>query len=80
MSALDDAIDAHLKGTCISPWTSHDFVHRAYNWDNIAGRTQRVYDNVKEQPLQSTGHLFRKYEPFLNLHFGMIKMNLTLFC
>nr|CAG4634752.1 EOG090X0515 [Alona affinis] len=61
VSAIDSAIEAHQNGRCISPWTSHQFIHRAYNWVDIAERTQRVYDNVKNQPAQSAGQLFRKY-------------------
>nr|SVE76351.1 EOG090X0515 [Daphnia longispina] len=57
VSALDDAIDSHLKGTCMSPWDCHQFIHRTYNWVDIATRTQSVYDNVKQQPSLSVGKL-----------------------
>nr|CAG4641651.1 EOG090X0515 [Eurycercus lamellatus] len=61
VSALDEAIQAQLMGTCISPWTSHEFIHRVYNWVDIAARTQLVYDDVHRQPSSSIGKLFRKY-------------------
>ncbi|XP_046437369.1 phosphatidylinositol N-acetylglucosaminyltransferase subunit A-like isoform X1 [Daphnia pulex] len=57
VSALDDAIDSHLKGTCMSPWECHQFIHRTYNWVDIATRTQLVYDDVKQQPSLSVGKL-----------------------
>nr|SVE78827.1 EOG090X0515 [Daphnia lumholtzi] len=60
VSALDDAIDAHLKGTCMSPSACHQFIHRTYNWLDIATRTQLVYDNVKKQPNSSVGKLLRR--------------------
>nr|CAG4636967.1 EOG090X0515 [Ceriodaphnia reticulata]SVE72903.1 EOG090X0515 [Ceriodaphnia reticulata] len=61
VSALDDAIDSHLKGTCMSPWDCHQFIHRTYNWVDIASRTQSVYDNVQKQPSSSVGKLLCKY-------------------
>nr|SVE83043.1 EOG090X0515 [Daphnia magna] len=65
VSALDDAIDSHLKGTCMSPSTCHQFIHRTYNWLDIATRTQLVYDNVKKQPNSSVGKLLRSYSDYL---------------
>ncbi len=62
VSALDDAIDSHLKGTCMSPWDCHQFIHRTYNWVDIASRTQSVYDIVQQQPSSSVGKLLCKYE------------------
>nr|SVE79457.1 EOG090X0515 [Daphnia magna]SVE80085.1 EOG090X0515 [Daphnia magna]SVE80698.1 EOG090X0515 [Daphnia magna]SVE81282.1 EOG090X0515 [Daphnia magna]SVE82466.1 EOG090X0515 [Daphnia magna] len=62
VSALDDAIDSHLKGTCMSPSACHQFIHRTYNWLDIATRTQLVYDNVKKQPNSSVGKLLRRYQ------------------
>nr|SVE70389.1 EOG090X0515 [Daphnia similis]SVE71644.1 EOG090X0515 [Daphnia similis] len=62
VSALDDAIDSHLKGTCMSPSACHQFIHRTYNWLDIATRTQLVYDNVKRQPNSSVGKLLRRYQ------------------
>jgi len=62
VSALDDAIDSHLKGTCMSPWDCHQFIHRTYNWVDIATRTQSVYDNVKQQPTLSVGKLLCRYK------------------
>nr|SVE74148.1 EOG090X0515 [Daphnia barbata] len=61
VSALDDAIDSHLKGTCLSPSACHQFIHRTYNWVDIATRTQLVYENVKQQPSSSVGKLLRRY-------------------
>nr|CAG4650931.1 EOG090X0515 [Simocephalus serrulatus]SVE94203.1 EOG090X0515 [Simocephalus serrulatus] len=61
VSALDDAIDAHLKGTCMSPLACHRFIDRTYNWVDIATRTQSVYDNVQRQPNLSVGKLLCKY-------------------
>nr|SVE84223.1 EOG090X0515 [Daphnia pulex] len=62
VSALDDAIDSHLKGTCMSPWECHQFIHRTYNWVDIATRTQLVYDDVKQQPSLSVGKLLCRYK------------------
>jgi len=62
VSALDKAIDCHLKGTGLSPSARHEFIQRTYNWTNIANRTELVYDNVHHQPVLTTGQLLRKYE------------------
>nr|SVE73522.1 EOG090X0515 [Daphnia atkinsoni] len=86
VSALDDAIDSHLKGTCMSPSACHQFIHRTYNWVDIATRTQLVYDNVKKQPSSSVGKLLRRYRtcgpiagPFFVLIFTMCHILLQFF-
>lgn len=86
VSALDDAIDSHLKGTCMSPSACHQFIHRTYNWLDIATRTQLVYDNVKKQPNSSVGKLLRRYRtcgpvagPFFVLIFTICHILLQFF-
>ncbi|XP_032780902.2 phosphatidylinositol N-acetylglucosaminyltransferase subunit A isoform X2 [Daphnia magna] len=86
VSALDDAIDSHLKGTCMSPSACHQFIHRTYNWLDIATRTQLVYDNVKKQQNSSVGKLLRRYRtcgpvagPFFVLIFTICHILLQFF-
>nr|SVE75090.1 EOG090X0515 [Daphnia dolichocephala] len=86
VSALDDAIDSHLKGTCMSPSACHQFIHATYNWVDIATRTQLVYENVKQQPSSSVGKLLRRYRncgpiagPFFVLIFTICHILLQFF-
>ena len=62
MTALDEAIQAYLNKTCLSPHQCHEFVKQTYNWLDIARRTEKVYDIVHNMPITSIGDLFLKYQ------------------
>ena len=36
------------------PWAANEFVSRAYNWRNVAARTETVYERVSSEAKPST--------------------------
>nr|CAG4649287.1 EOG090X0515 [Scapholeberis mucronata]SVE93584.1 EOG090X0515 [Scapholeberis mucronata] len=86
VSALDDAIDSHLRGTCMSPWDCHRFIDGTYNWVDIATRTELIYNTIKKQPNTSVGQLLCRYRncgpiagPFFVLIFTLCYVLLQFF-
>jgi len=35
-----------LRGTAVDPFEAHECVRKLYTWQNVAKRTERVYDLV----------------------------------
>ena len=47
---LEEAVRAVLEDGSPDPWLGNQFVSRAYNWRNVAGRTEAVYNKVRSRP------------------------------
>ena len=47
---LLQAVKSVIQGQTPDPWLGNQFVSRAYNWRNVAGRTEAVYNNVRSLP------------------------------
>nr|CAG4643914.1 EOG090X0515 [Lepidurus arcticus] len=62
VSALDVAIEATMKGEAVEPFECHRIISRAYDWNNIAVRTQNVYDFVSRSPDPTLGARLLRYK------------------
>lgn len=50
LAGLERAIDRHRRGDVVPPSEAHARVSRMYRWENVAERTQRVYDAIDNDP------------------------------
>jgi len=50
VSGLEGAIQAFKNGTDTSPWTVHFYIDKHYSWDDVARKTEIVYENALQQP------------------------------
>nr|CAG4650115.1 EOG090X0515 [Sida crystallina] len=60
VTAIDKAIVSYRHGKCMSPDKCHEFVKKAYDWENVAQRTQAVYNTINDQSTLSLGQLFKR--------------------
>ncbi len=44
--SLEEAIEASVTGNVYSPHDVHERVRKLYTWQDVARRTERVYDSV----------------------------------
>lgn len=58
---FDAIVDALASLKTVVPWTFHEQIKDMYNWDDIAARTERVYDGVLMLPRRSLSERFRRY-------------------
>ena len=49
ISALDAAIAASKAGSAVDPTQLHAVVKKLYTWQNVAKRTERIYDDVARE-------------------------------
>ena len=63
MEALEKAIENHRTGHFVPPAEVHERVKKLYTWQNVARRTEAVYDTIAHEPyidlsdrLQRWGH------------------------
>lgn len=50
LAGLERAIDRHRRGDVVPPSEAHARVSQMYRWENVAERTQRVYDAIDNDP------------------------------
>ena len=59
-AALEDAIKVSRSGTVLSPYSVHARVKKLYTWQNVARRTEIVYDRIqKDEEIFLTGRIER---------------------
>ena len=51
---LVTVIQTVISGDMTDPWAANEFVSRAYNWRNVAARTETVYERVSSEAKPST--------------------------
>jgi len=50
MEALEKAIENHRTGHFVPPAEVHERVKKLYTWQNVARRTEAVYDTIAHEP------------------------------
>nr|XP_037279942.1 LOW QUALITY PROTEIN: phosphatidylinositol N-acetylglucosaminyltransferase subunit A-like [Rhipicephalus microplus] len=50
LEGLECAIERHRQGDVVPAAEAHSRVSRMYRWENVAKRTQRVYDTIDHEP------------------------------
>ncbi|KAL3212415.1 hypothetical protein MRX96_035916 [Rhipicephalus microplus] len=50
LEGLECAIERHRQGDVVPAAEAHSRVSRMYRWENVAKRTQRVYDAIDHEP------------------------------
>ena len=50
MEALEVAIENHRTGNVVSPSEVHERVKKLYTWQNVAKRTEAVYNTIAQAP------------------------------
>ncbi|KAI1291785.1 Phosphatidylinositol N-acetylglucosaminyltransferase subunit A [Halotydeus destructor] len=55
VAALEHAITDKIKKRVIGPFEAHKRISKYYQWDDIARRTQLVYDSVMSKPVDEVG-------------------------
>ena len=59
-AALEEAIKVSRSGTVLSPQSAHARVKKLYTWQNVARRTEIVYDGIqKDEEIFLTGRIER---------------------
>ena len=61
LDGLERALADRRAGNVISPFEAHQRVKGYYQWEDIAKRTQRVYDSVVKDPEDKLGHRLYKF-------------------
>lgn len=61
LEGLERALADRSAGNVISPFEAHKRVKSYYQWEDIAKRTQRVYDSVIKDPVDHLGHRLNKF-------------------
>lgn len=61
LEGLDQALADRNSGNIISPFEAHAKVKEYYQWDDIAKRTQKVYDSVINDPIEDLGVRLHKF-------------------
>ena len=56
---LVTVIQRVISGDTGDPWAANEFVSRAYNWRNVAARTETVYERVTSEAAPSLGRRLR---------------------
>ena len=56
---LVTVIQRVISGDTGDPWAANEFVTRAYNWRNVAARTEAVYERVTSEAEPSLGRRLR---------------------
>ena len=56
---LVTVIQTVISGDMTDPWAANEFVSRAYNWRNVAARTETVYERVSSEAKPSLGRRLR---------------------
>ena len=56
---LVTVIEKVISGDTGDPWAANEFVSRAYNWRNVAARTETVYERVTSEAEPSLGRRLR---------------------
>lgn len=51
VGALEEAIKSVDDGDIISPNIAHERIKKMYTWDNVARRTEKVYDSISNSPV-----------------------------
>ncbi len=60
LDGLERALTDRTAGNVISPFEAHAKVKDYYQWDDIAKRTQKVYDSVINDPVEDLGERLHK--------------------
>ena len=50
LEALEKAIEKHRTGNFVPPAEVHERVKKLYTWQNVARRTEAVYDTIAQEP------------------------------
>jgi phosphatidylinositol glycan class A protein len=61
LKGLERALADRKTGNVISPFEAHAKVKDYYQWDDIAKRTQKVYDSVINDPVEDLGERLHKF-------------------
>lgn len=59
--ALEKAIEDHKHGKAVSPWEAHRRVKEMYTWTNVAERTEKVYNLVRDSANRDVAARIKRY-------------------
>ncbi|XP_072181179.1 phosphatidylinositol N-acetylglucosaminyltransferase subunit A-like [Diadema setosum] len=84
VNALEKAIERHRQGSYHSPEEVYQRMAHVYTWQNVAERTERVYDSIVDDPKLSVGerlHCYSKCGIWAGKFFILIAaINYILYC
>ncbi|XP_022245314.1 N-acetylglucosaminyl-phosphatidylinositol biosynthetic protein-like isoform X3 [Limulus polyphemus] len=55
VAGLNQALDDREAGKIVPPWVAHQQIKEAYQWKDIASRTEVVYNRIVQDPVHSLG-------------------------
>lgn len=61
MEALETAIEKHRTGNFVPPAEVHERVKKLYTWQNVAKRTEAVYDTIAQEPYTDLSGRLQRY-------------------
>ncbi|KAK2184846.1 hypothetical protein NP493_250g02001 [Ridgeia piscesae] len=61
MEALEKAIENHRTGHFVPPAEVHERVKKLYTWQNVARRTEAVYDTIAHEPYIDLSDRLQRY-------------------
>lgn len=61
VEALENAIADKLSGNVVDPFEAHRRVQQLYTWQNVATRTEAVYDKIMSVPSRDMSEKIKRY-------------------